>query len=215
MIRTFPQRASVDSRIPRLARERIVTHRMAEPFRSGDALFAYDGEMRIVLWNTEAERLTGVPAQEALGRPCWDVLRGVDERGALICHAGCSGSRLAREGWPVPCQRMVIRTGEGEGRSVSVSTVAVRLPGSEPLVLQLLRNGDPVPRAEQSRTRALTPRQREVLRFLAEGIPVKVAARRLGIAETTARNHVQAILTELRCHSQLEAVAEARRRGIV
>ena len=187
---------------------------MSETFRSGDALFAYDEAMRIVLWNTEAERLTGIAADEAVGRPCWDVLRGVDERGSLICHAGCSGARLAREGWPVPCQRLVIRAG-GVGRLVTVSTVAVRLPGAEPLVLQLLRNGQPVAETCDRRGGSLTPRQREILHLLAGGVPAKVIARRLGIAETTVRNHIQAVLTALGCHSQLEAVAEARRAGLV
>ena len=191
----------------------IVDGTMAETYRSGDALFACDAAMQIVLWNAEAERLTGVPGSDAVGRPCWDVLRGVDERGALICHAGCSGARLAREGWPVPCQRMLIRADDGGRRLVSVSTVAVRVPGSEPVVLQLLRNGEPVPEATAARGLALTPRQREVLRLLADGIPAKVIAQRLGIAQVTVRNHIQAILVELRCHSQLEAVAEARRLG--
>lgn len=194
-------------------RSAIVDATMAETYRSGDALFACDAAMQILLWNAAAERLTGVPASDAVGRPCWDVLRGVDERGALICHAGCSGARLAREGWPVPCQRMLIRTDDGGRRLVSVSTVAVRLPGSEPVVLQLLRNGERVPEESASRGLALTPRQREVLRLLADGIPAKVIAQRLGIAEVTVRNHIQAILVELRCHSQLEAVAEARRLG--
>lgn len=185
---------------------------MTEAFRSGDALFAYGADMRILLWNAEAERLTGISATEAIGRSCWDVLHGVDERGAVVCHPGCSGARLAREGWPVPCGRMLIRTLEGR-KLVSVSTVSVRLPGEEPVVLQLLRNGD----AGNGRKAAayLTPRQREVLRLLAEGVPAKVIATRLEIAEVTVRNHIQAILTELRCHSQLEAVAAARRRGLL
>lgn len=185
---------------------------MADAFRSGDALFAYDADMQILHWNRQAERLTGIPAGEAVGRPCWDVLRGVDERGALICHPGCSGARLAREGWPVPCTRLVIRTEAGK-KLLSVSTVALRLPGSEPVVLQLLRNGEVAERDGAEASLALTPRQQEVLRLLADGVPAKVIARRLGIAEVTVRNHIQAILVELRCHSQLEAVAEARRRG--
>lgn len=196
------------------ARSSIVDITMAETFRSGDALFAYDAELRILLWNAEAERLTGIPAGDAVGRPCWDVLRGVDERGALICHAGCSGARLAREGWPVPCSRLVIRTKAGK-KLLSVSTVALRLPGSELIVLQLLRNGNVAERDVEEASLALTPRQREVLRLLAEGVPAKVIAQRLGIAQVTVRNHIQAILAELRCHSQLEAVAEARRRHIL
>ena len=187
---------------------------MAERFRSGDALFAFDMQMRIVLWNEQAERLTGLPAQDALGRPCWDVLRAVDESGGLVCHPGCSGARLAREGWPVPCRRFLIRTGEGR-RLVSASTVTVQLPDEGPVVLQLLANGDVVAGNGHASTVSLTPRQREVLGLLAEGLPAKVIARRLEIAEVTVRNHIQAILSELRCHSQLEAVAEARRRGLV
>lgn len=186
---------------------------MAERFRSGDALFAYDADLRILLWNAEAERLTGIPAADAVGRPCWDVLHGVDERGGVICHAGCSGARLAREGWPVPCARMLIRT-NGRQKLVSASTISIRLPGEEPIVLQLLRNGEVVTDREHEEA-GLTPRQGEVLRLLANGVPAKVIATRLGIAEVTVRNHIQAILTELRCHSQLEAVAEARRRGVL
>jgi DNA-binding NarL/FixJ family response regulator len=54
-----------------------------------------------------------------------------------------------------------------------------------------------------------------VLELLAQGLPAKLIAGRLGIAEVTTRNHIQAVLGALRCHSQLEAVAEARRRGLV
>ena len=213
MIRTFPQRRDGFPLIPLPQRFRMVSTTMAETFRSGDALFAYDAEMRILLWNAEAERLTGIAAADAVGRPCWDVLRGVDEHGGMICHAGCSGARLAHEGWPVPCSRMLIRTAEGR-KPVSVSTLAVRLPDSEPVVLQLMRNGEVVGNGRHRDSR-LTPRQREVLQLLAEGVAAKVIATRLGIRAVTVRNHIQAILSELRCHSQLEAVAEARRRGLL
>jgi DNA-binding CsgD family transcriptional regulator len=187
---------------------------MAATFRSGDALFAYGADMRILLWNAEAERLTGVPAADAVGRPCWDVLHGVDEKGAVVCHPGCSTARYAREGWSAPCRRLLIRTAEGR-RLVWASTVAIGLPREDTIVLELLRNGDVVPENGVSADVSLTRRQREVLELLADGVPAKVVARRLGIAEVTVRNHIQAILSELRCHSQLEAVAEARRRGVL
>lgn len=187
---------------------------MAERFRSGDALFASDSDMTIVLWNAEAERLTGVSEADAIGRPCWDVLRGVDEGGALVCHPGCSGARLAREGWPVPCRRLLVKTEHGR-KLVSAVTVAVELDGADPVVLHVLRNGDVVSENGAAAEVSLTPRQQQVLELLADGLPAKVIARRLGIAEVTARNHIQAILGELCCHSQLEAVAVARRRGLL
>lgn len=181
--------------------------------RSGDALFAWGEDMRIVQWNAEAERLTGISSERAIGRKCWDVLHGLDENGAVICHPGCSGARLAREGWPVPCRRMSIRTKEGR-KTVYASTVSVRLSGQAPLIVQLLRNGDETADGSSAEG-VLTKRQREVLALLGDGVTAKVAAERLGIAEVTVRNHIARILGALGCHSQLEAVAEARRRGIV
>lgn len=77
----------------------------------------------------------------------------------------------------------------------------------------MLRNGNVV--ATPRTGPRLTPRQGEVLRLLADGVPAKVIATTLGIVETTARNHIQAILAELRCHSQLEAVARARQLGLL
>jgi DNA-binding CsgD family transcriptional regulator len=186
-----------------------------EVIRSGDALFAVDADMHVVSWNQGAERLTGIPAVHAVGRPCWDVLHAVDEDGAVVCHPGCSGARLAREGWPVPCRRLSIRTKDGR-RLVFVSTISVKLPGQKPLVLELLRDGvETVDNGDDALGAELTPRQHEVLRLLADGVPAKLIAGRLGIAEVTVRNHIRAILSELHCHSQLEAVAEARRRGLV
>ena len=61
----------------------------------------------------------------------------------------------------------------------------------------------------------LTRRQVDVLQLLAEGAQAAAIAARLGIAETTARNHIAGVLRRLGCHSQLEAVAEARRRGLL
>ncbi|HET8529334.1 MAG TPA: helix-turn-helix transcriptional regulator [Gaiellaceae bacterium] len=63
--------------------------------------------------------------------------------------------------------------------------------------------------------RALSPRQHEVLALLAEGLGPRAISARLGVAVPTARNHVAAVLHRLGCHSQLEAVAAARRRGLL
>lgn len=62
--------------------------------------------------------------------------------------------------------------------------------------------------------RALTDRQREVLRHLAEGASGPEVAARLGISEHTVRTHVQHILERLDVSSRLEAVTVGVRNGL-
>lgn len=61
----------------------------------------------------------------------------------------------------------------------------------------------------------LTPREREVLTRLARGESTTTLARSMGVTRSTARSHVQSVLTKLGVHSQREAVIEAARSGLV
>lgn len=61
----------------------------------------------------------------------------------------------------------------------------------------------------------LTPRERETLSLLGEGLGAADISQRLGVAVNTARNHVQRVLEKLDARSQLEAVAVARREGLL
>lgn len=60
---------------------------------------------------------------------------------------------------------------------------------------------------------ALTPREIEVLRLIAEGLPNKQIAIKLSISEHTVKFHVNAILTKLGAQSRTEAVVRATRLG--
>jgi len=62
---------------------------------------------------------------------------------------------------------------------------------------------------------ALTPREREVLALLAEGLANKQIAVRLGISDHTAKFHVNAILGKLGAESRAEAIVRAARAGLV
>lgn len=192
---------------------------METEFRSGDALLVFDGDRTVVSWNEAAERLTGIPAQEVIGKRCWEVLGGVDVNGSLVCHAGCSGARLAAEGWPVGCQVLLMKTREGMRKELTVSTISVR-NGSAPLYIHLLRNGEEIPAPDErpkppGRQPRLTTRQLEVLTLMGDGLSARTISQRLEIAEPTVRNHIRSILLELGCHSQLEALAKARRWGMI
>jgi DNA-binding NarL/FixJ family response regulator len=62
---------------------------------------------------------------------------------------------------------------------------------------------------------ALTTRERETLDLLAEGATTDEIGRRLGVSRNTTRNHVQRVLEKLGARSKLEAVAVARREGLI
>jgi DNA-binding NarL/FixJ family response regulator len=73
----------------------------------------------------------------------------------------------------------------------------------------------PSPLASPGRSLRLTVREREVLHLLAGGTSTAAIGQRLQIARNTARAHVQRVIEKLGAHSKLEAVAVARRTGII
>ncbi len=62
---------------------------------------------------------------------------------------------------------------------------------------------------------ALTPRELEVINLIAEGLPNKTIAGKLGISEHTVKFHVNAILTKMGAQSRTEAVVRATRMGLI
>lgn len=69
--------------------------------------------------------------------------------------------------------------------------------------------------AEPDVAEALTRRELQVLELLAEGLPNKTIATRLGISDQTVKFHVAAILGKLGAANRTEAVRWAVRRGLI
>jgi DNA-binding NarL/FixJ family response regulator len=61
----------------------------------------------------------------------------------------------------------------------------------------------------------LTPREKEVLRLMAEGTASREIAHRLGINYTTVRTHIRSLGSKLGVHSKLEAIVKARELALV
>jgi DNA-binding NarL/FixJ family response regulator len=61
----------------------------------------------------------------------------------------------------------------------------------------------------------LTPRERDVLELLAQGLPNKAIAARLAISDQTAKFHVASICGKLGASNRTEAVRVALARGLV
>jgi RNA polymerase sigma factor (sigma-70 family) len=70
-------------------------------------------------------------------------------------------------------------------------------------------------REVEAQLERLTPREKEVLRLMAEGMPSREIASRLGISYTTVRTHIRSLGSKLGVHSKLEAIVKARELALV
>ena len=61
----------------------------------------------------------------------------------------------------------------------------------------------------------LTPREREILTQVGEGLSNKAIARRLGISAHTVKYHLEAVFTKLAARSRAEAVTQGLRRRLL
>ena len=203
---------------------------------TADAVVGTDEEGRIVIWNKGAERLLGYGAAQVLGKPCHDVLCGMDSFGNRFCDESCAVERMVRRREPVRHFELHLRSSAQKVIAATVSIVVV--PGARPTqhtVLHLLQPhgepsesfqlverigtrvhepGDPASSSPLPAT-ALTSRETEVLRLLVDGVGTEEIANSLFISVATVRNHVQNILRKLDVHSKLEAVSLALRSRLI
>lgn len=56
---------------------------------SGDGVMIINPHRIIQTWNRSLASLTGIPAEEAIERPCYDVLNLKTPQGVSICHTAC------------------------------------------------------------------------------------------------------------------------------
>jgi RNA polymerase sigma factor (sigma-70 family) len=70
-------------------------------------------------------------------------------------------------------------------------------------------------REVEAQLERLTPREKEVLRMMAEGTSSREIASRMGISYTTVRTHIRSLGSKLGVHSKLEAIVKARELRLV
>jgi two-component system, NarL family, nitrate/nitrite response regulator NarL len=101
------------------------------------------------------------------------------------------------------------------GVSALVSTI-IRVAAGE-LVTDLPVQAAPAPAHAEAHRLAgyLTPRERDCLVMIVDGLGTVAIAERLGVSLTTVRTHVQSVLTKLGVHSRLEAASFAVRHALL
>ena len=70
-------------------------------------------------------------------------------------------------------------------------------------------------RSMDAQLESLTPREKEVLRLMAEGLSSRAVAAKMGISYTTVRTHIRSLGSKLGVHSKLEAIVKARELGLI
>lgn len=196
---------------------------------AGDGAFVVTSDGRIGFWNGIAERTLGYGREEVLGRPCREVFRATDGNGNRLCHEGCRMMSLVRLGEAVNDFEMSTCRKDGQPVWLNVTLLPVPDPGGEqPLLLHLFRDVTELQDTLRSVPARMVPppeipppdspltgRQHEILRLIANGARTRAVADRLHVSVATVRNHIGNICARLGAHSRLEAVASARRRGLL
>ena len=85
-----------------------------------EGVFTIDHEWRVTSFNRAAEEITGIPREEAVGRPCCEVFR------ANMCETECAMRRTMDSGKPVINKPAFIIDAQGRRIPVSVSTALLR-----------------------------------------------------------------------------------------
>jgi sigma-54 dependent transcriptional regulator, acetoin dehydrogenase operon transcriptional activator AcoR len=85
-----------------------------------DGVFTVDLNWRITFFNQAAEEIIGVPAAEALGRPCCEIFR------ANVCESACVLRDTLETGKPITNQAVAILRADGKEIPIGVSTALLK-----------------------------------------------------------------------------------------
>lgn len=206
---------------------------MSPEITSSDGLFAVDLDQRITHWAPSASRLLGITAAEALGRRCYDVTGGRDQRNARHCRRDCPVVSNARSGRPTPDYDVWMTDRSGEEAIFNVSILLCGSCPGDTTILHLFRDVTTRRRVErlaagassglresdvQPSTCALEPpteRQLAVVRLLAAGDDPDRIAEILGISPVTVRNHIQGAMERFGVSTRVQMVVAAAHAGLL
>jgi PAS domain S-box-containing protein len=85
-----------------------------------EGVFTVDLDWRVTFFNQAAEEIIGLPAAEALGRPCCEVFR------ANVCESACVLRGTLETGKPIVNQAVAILRADGKEIPISVSTALLK-----------------------------------------------------------------------------------------
>lgn len=172
-------------------------------------MLVFDHERRSVEVNATACEALGGPRAEIIGRRIDDFT--AEEGGFSLDRLWSRFIEDGRVNGSFPMRRF-----DGQVRPVVYVATANVVPGRHMAIFANGENGssqtgsapEPGQRASQ-----LTPREREILQMIADGLTDREIAGRLTLSPATARTHARNLIGKLGAHTRAQAVAIAIRSG--
>ena len=173
--------------------------------------------------NPHAERLLGITDREARGFPCRQVIGSRDAAGRQVCRENCRIICWARAGRSIEPSQVQVLGASGETRWLRLLSIPLSIDSTDDLgLVECVLSETRTHRMEEylrqvverhahagaTETRpALTPREDEIMRWLAKDLDLPAIAAVLHVSDATVRNHVQHILGKFHVHSIAATVA--------
>lgn len=136
---------------------------------------------------------------------------------AVLVLSGHDEQRFVFDALKAGASGYLLKTAELEEVVATVRAVAKGEVSLDPqFASQVLTEFDTYQTAEVAEAfQPLTPREREILQLMSEGLPNKAIASRLSISERTVTTHVANIYAKLHVNNRVSAIQEAMRRRIL
>jgi PAS domain S-box-containing protein len=180
------------------------------------AVIATDADGVVTTWNSRAQALYGWRRDEAVGRHVLELTVPDESRRTAeeIVQALQRGSswrgtfRLRRkDGTRFTAFVKDAPIVDDDGRLVGIVGVSIEI--GDPELAEAVRSARGDGAQSARRTRALSPREREVLALLARGLTGEQIAERLVLSPETVRTHIRNAREKLGASTRVEAVTMA------
>ncbi len=98
---------------------------------ASDAALAIGSESQVVAWNERAASLLGYAPEQALGRPCYDILQAILPSGEPLCTPECEGKLCFVRHSPFAVRECSLRHKDGRWLRASISTLVAAAPDKD------------------------------------------------------------------------------------
>jgi DNA-binding NarL/FixJ family response regulator len=125
----------------------------------------------------------------------------------IVLYTGAADEQQLLDGLDAGAAGFALKSGDPDELEQAIRTVADGGEYLDPRLTPLLR------RDTQGDGNVLSPREREILELLSQGLSGEDAAKRLFLSSETVRTHVRNAMTKLGAATRVHAVALALQRG--